>query len=82
MRKISKKNNKQNKLVLRLHHQMNDLMRDWDLKVMSYVMMVVVMIAVIAATVAWFQYFRTSSVKNMNLATASSDALKVEVEKR
>ncbi len=82
MRKISKKNNKQNKLVLRLHHQMNDLMRDWDLKVMSYVMMVVVMIAVIAATVAWFQYFRTSSVKNMNLATASSDALKVEVKKK
>ncbi len=61
-------------------HQVHLLGKDWDLKIMSYVMLVVLMVALIAATVAWFFYIKVVAVSNMEFTTASSDSLKVEIK--
>lgn len=57
------------------------LLKDWDIKVMSYVMIVVVSVAMIAATVAWFTYFHVVAVSNMGFTAADCESLKVEVKK-
>lgn len=58
------------------------LIKDWDIKVMSYVMLVIVMIATIAATVAWFYYFDVVAVSGIGLTTASTDSLRLEIQKQ
>lgn len=78
MRKVSKENT-ENHISKHDNYQLRVLFRDWDVKIMSYVMIIVVMIAMIAATVAWFVYYKTATVKEMKFASASCDALKVEV---
>ena len=54
--------------------------QNWDIKVMSYVMLVVVMIAIIAATVAWFSYYSVAVVSGMHLVAAECETLKIEVK--
>ena len=80
MREDLKENTKQNKSNQQFIHQVRLLMKDWDVKVMSYVMVVIVMIAMIAATVAWFLYFKVVAVSNMGMTTADCEVLKVEVK--
>lgn len=80
MRKDLKENTKQNKSDKQFIHQVRILLKDWDIKVMSYVMLVIVMIAMIAATVAWFLYFKVVAVSNMGMTTADCEVLKVEVK--
>lgn len=60
--------------------QLKELFQDWDVKVMSYVMLVVIMIAMIAATVAWFTHMTSVWASGLGITTASSDSLKVEVK--
>lgn len=71
------KNAKSEKRIVRRIHT---LFRDWDVKVMSYVMLVVTAIALIASTVAWFTYFRYNYVKDGKLQTADCDSLKIAIE--
>lgn len=80
MRKDLKENTKQNKSDQQFVQPVRHLLKDWDVKVMSYVMVVVVMIATIAATVAWFLYFKVVAVSNMGMTTADCEVLKVEVK--
>lgn len=54
--------------------------RNWDTKIMVYVMAIVILIAVIAATVAWYAYYRIVSAKNIGVASASCESLKVALE--
>lgn len=54
--------------------------KDWDIKIMSFVMMVVVAIAIIAATVAWFTFSSYAAVTDLSLTTAQSDTLLVELK--
>jgi len=56
------------------------LFRNWDTRIMVYVMAIVTCIAIIAATVAWFTYYRIISARNMGLATADCESLKVALE--
>lgn len=77
---MKKRNDKKNNFKEDFVNQARTLTKDWDIKVMSYVMLVIVMIAVIAATVAWFFYFNSAAVNNMSLTTASSDSLKIELK--
>lgn len=60
--------------------QLRTLFRDWDVKVMSYVMLVIVMIAMIAATVAWFTHMSSALAAGLGITTASNESLKVEVK--
>lgn len=60
--------------------QVQGLLKDWDIKVMSYVMIVIVSIAMIAATVAWFTYFHVVAISNMGLTAAECKSVKVEVK--
>lgn len=60
--------------------RMKKIFRDWDIKVMSYVMLVVTATCVIAATVAWFTSHAAVSVDNMEIKTASAEVIKVAVE--
>lgn len=80
MRKDLKKNTEQNKSNQQFVQPVRHLLKNWDVKVMSYVMVVVVMIAMIAATVAWFLYFKVVAVSNMGMTTADCEVLKVEVK--
>lgn len=59
---------------------MKEIFRDWDLKVMSYVMLVVTATCVITATVAWFTCSAYASVRNMEIQTASAEVIKVAVK--
>lgn len=59
---------------------MKEIFRDWDLKVMSYVMLVVTATCVITATVAWFTCSVSASVRNMEIQTADGEVIKVAVE--
>ena len=59
---------------------MKEIFRDWDLKVMSYVMLVVTATCVITATVAWFTFSISASVQNMEIKTGDSELIKVAVE--
>lgn len=59
---------------------MKEIFRDWDLKVMSYVMLVVTATCVITATVAWFTSYATTYVKAMEMKTASAELIKLAVE--
>ena len=54
--------------------------KDLDVKVMSYVTLIVAMIAVIAATVAWFVYYRVVAATDINIVTADCDSIRVEVK--
>lgn len=60
--------------------QIKVLFQDWDIKVMSYVMLVVIMIAMIAATVAWFTHMTSVRAAGLGITTASNEFLKVEVK--
>lgn len=60
--------------------QLKVLFQDWDIKVMSYVMLVVIMIAMIAATVAWFTHMTSVRAAGLGITTASNEFLKVEVK--
>ena len=80
MSKDSKKNRKTFLADSHFVRQARYLLKDWDIKVMSYVMIVVVSVAMIAATVAWFTYFRVVAVSNMGLTAAGCESLKVEVK--
>lgn len=62
--------------------QFKELFQDWDIKVMSYVMVVVIMIAMIAATVAWFTHMTSVRAAGLGITTGSSDSLKVEVKQK
>lgn len=79
MGKRHKKNVKQY-LAEKYLPQLRELTKDWDIKIMSYVMIVIVMVASIAATVAWFTQQGSSTVSNMSIMTAQSNSLKVEVK--
>lgn len=59
--------------------RMKKIFRDWDIKVMSYVMLVVTATCVIAATVAWFTSHAAVSVNNMEIKTASTEVIRVAV---
>lgn len=80
MSKDSKKNRKTSLADSHFVRQARYLLKDWDIKVMSYVMIVVVSVAMIAATVAWFTYFRVVAVSNMGFTAAGCESLKVEVK--
>ncbi|MDD6070235.1 MAG: hypothetical protein PUC12_05375, partial [Clostridiales bacterium] len=80
MQKDLNENTQQNRTNKHFIHQVRILLKDWDIKVMSYVMLVIVMIAMIAATVAWFLYFKVVAVSNMSMTTADCEVLKVEVK--
>lgn len=67
------------KLGSRMVRHMKEALQGWDVKVMSYVMLVVGGIALIASTVAWFTYFRYNYVKNAGIQTADCDSLKVAI---
>lgn len=58
---------------------MKEIFRDWDLKVMSYVMLVVTATCVITATVAWFTFSVSASVQNMEIKTGDAEIIKVAV---
>lgn len=60
--------------------QLRVLFQDWDIKVMSYVMLVIVMVAMIAATVAWFTHMSSALAAGLGITTASNESLKVEVK--
>ncbi len=62
--------------------QFKEFFQDWDIKVMSYVMVVVIMIAMIAATVAWFTHMTSVRAAGLGITTGSSDSLKVEVKQK
>lgn len=79
MGKRHKKNVKQY-LAEQYLPQLRELVRGWDVKIMSYVMVVIVMVASIAATVAWFTQQGSATVSNMELMTAQCNSLKVEVK--
>lgn len=65
----------------KLKKYLRSLFRDWDIKVMSYVMIVVVVISVIAATVAWFTFFRNNRISGMGISVGSADSgLKVAMD--
>lgn len=64
----------------RIVHRFHFLFHNWDAKVMVYVMTVVTCIAIIAATVAWFTYYRIISAKNIGFSTADCESLKVALE--
>ena len=55
------------------------LIKDWDIKVMSYVMVIVCAVSLISGTVAWFTYFPSIRAKNMDIKLADCDNLKVSV---
>lgn len=55
------------------------LMRDWDTKIMSYVMLVVVAIAGTSATVAWFILGQTARASQINMTAAESKTIRVAV---
>lgn len=59
---------------------MKEIFRDWDLKVMSYVMLVVTATCVITATVAWFTFSVSASVQNMEIKTGDAEVIRVAVE--
>ena len=80
MRKDFQKNMEKHSSGSLAVHQVRQLLKDWDIKVMSYVMIVIVMVALIAATVAWFLYFKVVAVSNMGMTTADCDTIKVEVK--
>lgn len=78
---MKNKNNTHNSIFeARPKHKLSSLLKNWDVKVMSYVMVVVCMIAVIAATVAWFHYEKVALVTNMSALTADCGSLRVEVK--
>lgn len=60
---------------------MKEIFRDWDLKVMSYVMLVVTATCVITATVAWFTFSVSASVQNMEIQTGDAEVIRVAVTK-
>lgn len=57
-----------------------EIFRDWDLKVMSYVMLVVTATCVITATVAWFTCSAYASVRNMEIKTGDTEVIKLAVK--
>lgn len=57
-----------------------EIFRDWDLKIMSYVMLVVTATCVITATVAWFTFSVSASVQNMEIKTAEAELIRLAVE--
>lgn len=58
------------------------VIRDWDTKVMVYVMIVVSAIALIAGTVAWFTYYPLISVQHLGMTTADSENLRVAINSK
>lgn len=61
----------------KIHHLR---IKNWDIKIMSYVMLVVILIALVAATVAWYQTSYATKLSDMQMTTANSDAIKVEIK--
>ncbi len=55
--------------------------RNWDIKIMTYVMFVVTIICVISATVAWFNIKNDAEISTMQVEAASTKLIKVEVLK-
>lgn len=51
-----------------------------NIKIMTYVMLVVILITLIAATVAWYQTFYATKVSDMQMTTADSETIKVEIK--
>lgn len=58
---------------------LRSMLKDWDTKVMVYVMLVVSAIALIAGTVAWFTYYPLLSAGKLGMTTADCDNLKVAI---
>ena len=79
MKKNSQKNMKKTSWNQNVKGKVRRLLKDWDVKVMSYVMAVVILVAVIAATVAWFFFYRTVIASRIGITTAKCDSLKVEI---
>lgn len=67
-------------LTTKYRSSMKNFFRDWDVKVMSYVMIVIIMVAMIAATVAWFTHITVVMASGLGMTTASSESIKVEVK--
>lgn len=79
MKKNSQKNMKKTSWNQNVKGKVRRLLKDWDVKIMSYVMAVVILVAVIAATVAWFFFYRTVIASRIGITTAECDSLKVEI---
>lgn len=55
------------------------ILKNWDTKIMTYVMLVVTAIVIIAAVVAWMTFQHTADLTDIGMTTASSDSIKVAV---
>lgn len=74
---MARKNKVRGNHEKKIHHFR---IKNWDIKIMSYVMLVVILIALVAATVAWYQTSYATKLSDMQMTTANSDAIKVEIK--
>jgi len=56
------------------------IFRDWDIKVMTYVMLVVTAVSVMTATVAWFSVHAAVNMEQIEIQAASTETIKVAIE--
>lgn len=64
----------------KIFHKIKKIFHNWDVKIMSYVMLVIASITLIAATLAWLTFQKTAGISDMRMATASYGAIKVAIE--
>lgn len=64
----------------RISRGIRSFFRDWDIKVMTYVMLILASVALIAATVAWFTNFHYNAAGGIGMALGDCDSLKIAIE--
>ena len=73
--------NKPHKNKKKLKKYLRSLFKDWDLKVMSYVMIVVIVVSIIAATVAWFAISSNNKVSGLGITLGNANgSLKIAMD--